>query len=59
MTERALAEAIAEEYMGYRKRVEDGLKSLDVEIINVGPDDMLPTVIRQYLKAKAAGKGSF
>ncbi len=56
--ERALAEAIAEEYLTYRKRVEDAIKRLDVEIINVGPDDMLPTVIQQYLQAKNAGKGS-
>ncbi len=56
--ERALAEAIAEEYLTYRKRVEDALKRLDVEIINVGPDDMLPTVIQQYLQAKNAGKGT-
>lgn len=55
--ERALAEAISEEYLGHRKQVEDALRSLGVEIINVGPEDMLAEVIRQYHKAKAQGKG--
>jgi uncharacterized protein (DUF58 family) len=55
--ERALAEAISEEYLGHRKQVEDALRSLGVEILNVGPEDMLAEVIRQYHKAKAQGKG--
>ena len=57
-TERAIAEAIFEEYLGYRKQVEDRLRGLGVEIINVGPDDMLPTVIKTYMEGKQAGKGS-
>ncbi|MFX0185010.1 MAG: DUF58 domain-containing protein [Candidatus Hodarchaeota archaeon] len=57
-TERAIAEAIFEEYLGYRKQVEDSLKGLGVEIINVGPDDMLPNVIKTYMQGKQAGKGS-
>ncbi len=56
-TERALAEAISEEYMGFRKVVEDGLKGFMVDVINVGPDDMLPQVIKQYMQAKQAGIG--
>ncbi len=55
VTERAIAEAIAEEYLVYRRQLEERLRRLDVEIINVGPDDMLPTVIKQYMKAKAQG----
>ncbi len=57
-TERAIAEAIFEEYLGYRKQVEDRLRGLGVEIINVGPDDMLPNVIKTYMKGKQVGKGS-
>ncbi|MHA1940871.1 MAG: DUF58 domain-containing protein [Candidatus Hodarchaeales archaeon] len=57
-TERAIAEAIFEEYLGYRKQVEDSLRGLGVEIINVGPDDILPNVIKTYMKGKQAGKGS-
>ncbi len=58
MTERAIAEAIFEEYLGYRKQVEDSLRGLGVEIINVGPDDILPHVIKTYMQGKQAGKGS-
>ena len=57
-TERAIAEAIFEEYLGYRKQVEDSLRGLGVEIINVGPDDILPNVIKTYMQGKQAGKGS-
>ncbi len=57
-TERAIAEAIFEEYLGYRKQVEDSLRGLGVEIINVGPDDILPNVIKTYIKGKQIGKGS-
>jgi len=37
--------------------VEDSLRKLGVEIINVGPEDILANVIHQYNKAKAQGKG--
>lgn len=57
-TERAIAEAIYEEYLGYRKQVEDDLKGMGVEIINVGPDDILPQVIKTYMEGKQTGKGS-
>ena len=57
-TERAIAEAIFEEYLGYRKQVEDNLRGLGVEIINVGPDDILPNVIKTYMQGKQIGKGS-
>ncbi|MHA1972396.1 MAG: DUF58 domain-containing protein [Candidatus Hodarchaeales archaeon] len=57
-TERAIAEAIFEEYLGYRKQVEDNLRGLGVEIINVGPDDILPNVIKTYLEGKNLGKGT-
>ncbi len=55
--EKAMAEAIMEEFVQQRKILEDALRSLDVEIVNVGPDDMLPEVIKQYHKGKAQGKG--
>jgi uncharacterized protein (DUF58 family) len=54
--ERALAEAVTEEFFEERKLIEEGLQGLEVEVLNVGPDDMLPQVISQYLKAKATGK---
>ena len=55
--EKALAEAIAEEYLGVRRKVEMALKRFDVEVVNVGPDDFLPIVIREFYNAKKLGKG--
>jgi uncharacterized protein (DUF58 family) len=55
--EKAMAEAIMEEFIQHRRQVEDALKGLDVEIINVGPEDMLAEVIASYHKGKAQGKG--
>lgn len=55
--EKAISEAIMEEFIQHRKMVEEALRGLDIEIINVGPDDMLAEVIASYHKAKASGKG--
>jgi len=55
--EKAMAEAIMEEFIQHRRVVEDALRGLDVEIINVGPDDMLAEVVRMYNKGKASGYG--
>ena len=55
--ERAMAEAISEEFLHHRKMLEDGLRALEVEIINVGPEDILATVIKAYHMGKASGKG--
>ena len=55
--EKAMAEAIMEEFIQHRKVVEDALRSLDVEVLDVGPDDMLAEVVRMYNKGKAAGFG--
>ncbi|MHA1450342.1 MAG: DUF58 domain-containing protein [Candidatus Hodarchaeales archaeon] len=55
--ERAMAEAISEEFLHHRKMLEDALRALEVEIINVGPEDILATVIKAYHMGKAAGKG--
>jgi uncharacterized protein (DUF58 family) len=55
--EKALAEAIAEEYLSVRKKVETSLKRFDVDVVNVGPDDFLPNIIKEYYNAKQKGKG--
>lgn len=55
--EKAMAEAIMEEFIQHRRQVEEALKGMDVEIINVGPGDMLAEVISAYHKGKAQGKG--
>jgi len=53
--QRALAEAISEELLEQRKKIVDELVKMDVEVIDVGPDDFLPAVVSQYLKAKKKG----
>lgn len=55
--EKAMAEAIMEEFIQHRRQVEDALRGLDIEIINVGPEDILAEVINTYHKGKAQGKG--
>ena len=55
--EKAMAEAIMEEFIQHRRQVEEALRGLDVEIINVGPEDILAEVIAAYHKGKAQGKG--
>ncbi len=55
--EKAMAEAIMEEFIQHRRQVEEALRGLDVEIINVGPEDMLAEVIAAYHRGKAQGKG--
>lgn len=53
--EKALAEAIAEEFLSKRQKVARELRKMDVSVIDVGPDDYLPAVVSQYLKAKKRG----
>lgn len=53
--QRALAEAISEELLEQRKKMVDELVKMDVEVIDVGPEDFLPAVVSQYLKAKKKG----
>ncbi|MHA2362628.1 MAG: DUF58 domain-containing protein [Candidatus Hodarchaeales archaeon] len=55
--EKAIAEAIMEEFILHRKTVEQALRGLDLDIINVGPDDMLAEVIRAYHEGKNKGFG--
>ncbi|MHA1603751.1 MAG: DUF58 domain-containing protein, partial [Candidatus Freyarchaeota archaeon] len=53
--QRALAEAISEELLEHRKKMVDELVRMGVEVIDVSPDDFLPAVVSQYLKAKKKG----
>lgn len=53
--EKALSEAVAEEFYENRMKIAKELKRMDVDVINVGPDDFLPAVVTQYLKAKKRG----
>jgi len=54
-TDKALAEAISEEMMEYILRIKQDLRNLGVNIISVGPDDMLNQVLSTYMEAKKKG----
>ena len=53
--DRALAEAISEELLEYRRKIGDELAKMEVRVVDVGPDDFLPAIITQYLNAKRRG----
>ncbi|MHA1412110.1 MAG: DUF58 domain-containing protein, partial [Promethearchaeota archaeon] len=55
-TDKALAEAISEEMMEHVLRIKQELRNFGINLINVGPDDMMATVLKAYLEAKKKGK---
>ncbi len=55
-TDKALAEAIAEEMMEHILRINQEVKRMGARLINVGPDNMMNEVVHQYLDAKKKGK---
>ncbi|MFW9936272.1 MAG: DUF58 domain-containing protein, partial [Candidatus Thorarchaeota archaeon] len=54
-TDKALAEAISEEMMEYILKIKQDLRNLGVNIITVGPDDILNQVLSTYMEAKKKG----
>ncbi|MEA2071497.1 MAG: DUF58 domain-containing protein, partial [Asgard group archaeon] len=56
-TEKALGEAIAEEYYEIRQRLSKELQRYNAGVISVGPDDFLVSVINEYIEAKRSGIG--
>lgn len=56
-TERALGEAIAEEYYEIRRRLSKDIQRYRAGVISVGPDDFLVTIINEYIEAKRRGIG--
>ena len=56
-TDKAITEAISYELLEKHRSIEKLLARLEVPVIEVGPDNMLPTVIEQYLRAKKLGIG--
>lgn len=55
--EKALGEAIAEEYNSIRRRISKDIQRYRAGVISVGPDDFLITVINEYIEAKRRGIG--
>ncbi|TXT65869.1 MAG: hypothetical protein BAJALOKI3v1_60008 [Promethearchaeota archaeon] len=55
-TDKALAEAIAEEMMEHILKIRQQARNMGMNVITVGPDDMMNQVIANYLEAKKKGK---
>ncbi|MFW9922707.1 MAG: DUF58 domain-containing protein, partial [Candidatus Thorarchaeota archaeon] len=55
--EKALGEAIAEEYFEIRRILSKDIQRYRAGVISVGPDDFLVTVINEYIEAKRRGIG--
>jgi uncharacterized protein (DUF58 family) len=54
-TDKALAEAISEEMMEHIIGIKQEVRNLGVNIITVGPDDMMSQVLGRYMEAKKKG----
>lgn len=54
-TDKALAEAISEEMMEHIIGIKQEVRNLGVNIITVGPDDMMSQVLGNYMEAKKKG----
>ncbi|MHA1146890.1 MAG: DUF58 domain-containing protein [Promethearchaeota archaeon] len=54
-TDKALAEAIAEEMMEHILTVKQELRNFGINLITTGPDDMMNQVLKNYLEAKKKG----
>ncbi|MHA1576137.1 MAG: DUF58 domain-containing protein [Candidatus Thorarchaeota archaeon] len=57
--ERVLAEAVEEELWERRTKIARALARFGISVVNVGPEDFLPTIIRQYESAKQKGVAMF
>ncbi|MFX1257886.1 MAG: DUF58 domain-containing protein [Promethearchaeota archaeon] len=54
-TDKALAEAISEEMMEHILIIKQEIRNLGINLITVGPDDMMNQVLQSYLSAKKKG----
>lgn len=54
-TDKALAEAISEEMMEHVLKIKQEVRNVGINIITVGPDDMMNQVLNSYLMAKKKG----
>jgi len=53
--ERVLAEAVQEELWERRSKISKALARFGIDVVNVGPEDFLPVIIKQYNLAKQRG----
>jgi len=54
-TDKALAEAISEEMMEHILTIKQDIRNFGVNLITVGPDDMMHQVLKYYIEAKKKG----
>ncbi|MGY5854833.1 MAG: DUF58 domain-containing protein [Candidatus Thorarchaeota archaeon] len=57
--EKVLAEAVSEELFERREKISRALSRFGISVVNVGPEDFLPTVMKQYEQAKQKGVAMF
>ncbi|MFW9918691.1 MAG: DUF58 domain-containing protein [Candidatus Thorarchaeota archaeon] len=57
--EKVLAEAVSEELWERRQKITRALARFGITVVNVGPEDFLPMIIRQYEEAKQKGVAMF
>ncbi len=53
--EKVLAEAVSEELWERRAKIGRALARFGISVVNVGPEDFLPTIMKQYELAKKKG----
>ncbi len=57
--EKVLAEAVSEELFERREKISRALSRFGISVVNVGPEDFLPTIMKQYEQAKQKGVAMF
>jgi len=57
--EKVLSEAVSEELWERRNKMAQALSRFGIAVINVGPEDFLPTIIKTYEQAKQKGVAMF
>jgi uncharacterized protein (DUF58 family) len=55
-TDKALAEAISEEMMENILSIKQEARNLGINVISVGPDDLMHQILKNYLEAKKKGR---
>ena len=54
-TDKALAEAISEEMMEHILKIKHEVRNFGINLVTVGPDDIMKQVLQNYLEAKKKG----
>jgi uncharacterized protein (DUF58 family) len=57
--EKVLSEAVSEELWERRNKIAQALSRFGIPVVNVGPEDFLPTILKTYQHAKQKGVAMF